>query len=96
MLPSFLFPETVQWRQFSHKVVSELRDFPARVHAGREELSGFAVYGDLAVFCAEVTFESAKAARDALSLARETRKKHGCVPWRSGARMAISTSNCSD
>ncbi|WP_277182800.1 hypothetical protein [Caballeronia sp. BR00000012568055] len=87
-LPAFLYPENIQWRQFSQRVVSELRDFPARVHAGREELKAFAEFGDPAAFCVEVSLESAKAARDALALARQARKKHGCVAWRPGAKDA--------
>ncbi|MDR5753219.1 MULTISPECIES: hypothetical protein [unclassified Caballeronia] len=88
MLPAFLFPERVQWRRLGHKSVSELRDFPARVHAGREDLASFAEFGDPLATGEEVGLESAKAARDALALARTTRKKHGCVPWRPGAKDA--------
>ena len=88
MLPAFLFPEKIQWRRLGHRVVSDLRDFPARIHAGREDLGSFADYGDPVALCEEVSVECAKAARDALALARETRKKHGCVPWRPGAKDA--------
>ncbi|SAL60604.1 hypothetical protein [Caballeronia telluris] len=88
MLPAFLFPERVQWRRLGHKSVSELRDFPARVHAGREDLGSFAEFGDPLAIGEEVGLESAKAARDALALARTTRKKHGCVPWRPGSKDA--------
>jgi hypothetical protein len=88
MLPAFLFPESIQWRRLGHRVVSDLRDFPARIHAGREDLGSFADYEDPVALCDEVSLESAKAARDALALARETRKKHGCVPWRLGAKDA--------
>jgi hypothetical protein len=88
MLPAFLFPEKIQWRRLGHRVVSDLRDFPARIHAGREDLGSFADYGDPVALCEEVSIESAKAARDALALARETRKKHGCVSWRPGAKDA--------
>jgi hypothetical protein len=88
MLPAFLFPERAQWRRLGHKSVSELRDFPARIHAGREDLGSFAEYGDPVAMGEEVGLESAKAARDALALARATRKKHGCVPWRPGAKDA--------
>lgn len=88
MLPVFLFPEKIQWRRLGHRVVSDLRDFPARIHAGREDLGSFADCGDPVAFSGEVSVECAKAARDALALARETRKKHGCVPWRPGAKDA--------
>jgi len=91
MLPPFSFPERIQWTRLSHRVVSELRDFPANVHAGRSDLDSFAEFGDPSAYCEEVSFESAKAARDALVLARETRKKHGCVPWRPGAKDADLT-----
>jgi hypothetical protein len=87
-LPAFLFPERIQWRRLGHKAVSELRDFPARIHAGREDLGSFSEYGDAAKVCEEVAFESAKAAHDALALARVTRKQHGCVPWRPGSKDA--------
>jgi hypothetical protein len=56
--PAFLYPEHIQWRQFSQRVVSELRDFPARVHAGREELKAFAEFGDPAAFCVEVSWRA--------------------------------------
>jgi hypothetical protein len=88
MLPAFVFPERIQWRRLSHRVASDLRDFPARIHAGREDLSSFSEFGEPVALCEEVSLESAKAARDALTLARETRKKHGCVPWRPGANDA--------
>ncbi|CAL8481105.1 hypothetical protein [Caballeronia sp. S22] len=88
MLPAFVFPENIQWRRLSHRVVSDLRDFPARIHAGCEDLASFAEYGDLVALCEDVSLESAKAARDALALARETRRKHSCVPWRPGAKDA--------
>lgn len=88
MLPAFAFPEKIQWRRLSHRVVSDLRDFPARIHAGREDLGTFSEFGEPVALCEEVRFESAKAARDALTLARETRKRHGCVPWRPGANDA--------
>jgi hypothetical protein len=87
-LPPFLYPENIPWHQFSQRVVSELRDFPARIHAGREELKAFAEFVDPAALCVEVSLESAKAARDALALARQARKKHGCVAWRPSAKDA--------
>jgi hypothetical protein len=87
-LPAFVFPERIQWRRLGHKAVSGLRDFPARIHAGREDLGSFSEYGDAAKVCEEVALESAKAARDALALARVTRKQHGCVPWRPGSKDA--------
>ncbi|GJH21773.1 hypothetical protein CBA19CS22_34545 [Caballeronia novacaledonica] len=90
-LPRFSFPERIQWIRLSHRVVSELRDFPANVHAGRSDLDAFAEFGDPSAYCEEVSLESAKAARDALVLARETRRKHGCVPWRPGAKDADLT-----
>lgn len=85
MLPAFVYPEKIQWRRLSHRVASDLRDFPARIHAAREDLNAFSEFGEPVAFCDEVRLESAKAARDALTLARETRKKHSCVPWRPGA-----------
>ena len=88
MLPAFVYPEKFQWRRLSHRVASDLRDFPARIHAGREDLNAYSEFGEPVAFCDEVRLESAKAARDALTLARETRKKHGCVPWRPGAQDA--------
>ncbi|MCE4546401.1 MULTISPECIES: hypothetical protein [unclassified Caballeronia] len=88
MLPEFVFPERVQWSSLSHKVVSHLRDFPARIHAAREDLSPFSTYASPISLCEEVEFESATAARDALELARETRRKHACVAWRPGAKDA--------
>ncbi|WP_321794756.1 hypothetical protein [Caballeronia sp. J97] len=90
-LPAFSFPERIQWIRLSHRVVSELRDFPASVHSARNDLDAFAEFGEPSAYCDEVSVESAKAARDALLLARETRKKHGCVPWRPGAKDADLT-----
>jgi hypothetical protein len=82
MLPAFLYPDSLQWRRLRHRTVAELRDFPARIHASREDLMSFAEYADRLVVYSEVALESAKGARDALTLARTTRKKYGCVSWR--------------
>ncbi|WP_053572301.1 hypothetical protein [Caballeronia cordobensis] len=47
MLPAFLFSEHIQWRRLGHRVVSDLRDFPARIHAGREDLGHFSTMATL-------------------------------------------------
>jgi hypothetical protein len=82
MVPAFLYPDALQWRRLHHRTVSELRDFPARIHTSREDLTSFAEYADRILVYSEVALESAKGARDALMLARTTRKKYGCVSWR--------------
>lgn len=85
-LPDFSFPEKIDWKWLKHKVTSELREFPATLHSTREFLSSVWEYGDPIEFCDEVEFECAKAAKQALELARITRLKHGVVQWKPGAK----------
>jgi hypothetical protein len=61
------FPEKIQWRRVGYRVVSDLRDFPARIHAGREDLASFSEYGDPVALYEEVSLECTKSARDALA-----------------------------
>lgn len=85
-VPSFQFPERIQWKWLSHKVASELREFPATVHAAREYVASVWEYGDPVDLCNEVEFECAKSAKQALDLARCTRRKHRAAPWKPGAK----------
>jgi hypothetical protein len=85
-LPEFAFPEKIEWKWLKHKVTSELREFPAAIHAGREYLGSVREYSDPAEICEAVAFECARAAKEALTLARATRRKHGAAPWKPGAK----------
>ncbi|WP_087750456.1 hypothetical protein [Paraburkholderia caledonica] len=85
-VPSFQFPERIQWKWLSHKIASELREFPATVHAAREYTASIWEYGDPVDLCSEVEFECAKSAKEALDLARSTRRKHRAAPWKPGAK----------
>ncbi|WP_244818584.1 hypothetical protein [Caballeronia sp. Lep1P3] len=83
-LPVFSFPEKLEWKWLSTKVTSGLREFPAVIHSTRNFLDSVWEYGDPLEFCEEVAFESAKAAKRALELARMTRRKYGVVAWQPG------------
>jgi hypothetical protein len=85
-IPGFAFPDKVQWRVLSRKVVSELREYPATVHAAREYIEAFRAFGNSNELCGQVEYECAKAAKVALALARATRRRHGAATWKPGAR----------
>ncbi|MFM0095639.1 hypothetical protein PQQ87_08500 [Paraburkholderia nemoris] len=85
-LPEFTFPETIEWKWLKHKVTSQLREFPASLHSTRQFLYAEWEFGDPIEVCGEVEFECAKAAKEALDLARLTREKHGVAPWKPGVQ----------
>jgi hypothetical protein len=86
MLPELVFPESIDWKWLKHKATSRLREFPPSLHSTRQFLYAEWEYGDPIEFCAEVEFESAKAAMQALDLSRMTRAAHGVAPWAPGAQ----------
>ncbi len=83
---AFAYPEKIQWDVLSHKVVSELREYPAVVHATRQHVEAFREFGEPIEVCGQVEYECAKAAMAALALARSTRRRHGAPTWKPGAR----------
>lgn len=83
---SFAYPDTIRWDVLSHKVVSELREYPAAVHAVRQHVEAFREFGEPSDVCAQVEYECAKAAMAALALARAVRRRHGISAWKPGAR----------
>ncbi|MGU7785041.1 hypothetical protein [Burkholderia sp. PU8-34] len=83
-LPEFTYPESIDWKSLKHRVTSQLREFPALLHSTRQSLSAVWEYCDPLEYCAEVEFESAKAAKQALGLSRITRAKHSVAPWMPG------------
>lgn len=85
-IPAFSYPDGVHWDVLSRKVVSELREYPATVHAAREYVEAFREFGEPIDVCAQVEFECAKAAVFALALARKTRRRHGAAVWKPGAK----------
>ncbi|HKR42932.1 MAG TPA: hypothetical protein VJU59_25180 [Paraburkholderia sp.] len=87
-LPEMTYPESIDWKWLKHKVTSRLREFPASLHSTRQSLSAEWEYGDPIDFCAEVEFESARAAIQALDLSRMTRATHGVAPWIPGAQVS--------
>ncbi|WP_233886318.1 hypothetical protein [Paraburkholderia flagellata] len=85
-LPEMTYPDSIDWKWLKHKVASRLREFPASLHSTRQSLYAEWEYGDPIEFCAEIEFESARAAILALDLSRLTRATHGVAPWIPGAR----------
>ncbi|MDR0241297.1 MAG: hypothetical protein LBJ65_06825 [Burkholderia sp.] len=81
-LPPFVFPEPIDWKWLKHDVASQLREFPATLHSARQALSAEWEYGDPIDWCAEVEFECAKAAVQALELSHLTRERHDVAPWK--------------
>ena len=85
-LPELAYPESIDWKWLKHKVTSQLREFPASLHSTRQSLYAEWEYRDPLEFCAEVEFESAKAAMLALDLSRVTRAAHRVAPQTPGAQ----------
>ncbi|REG48565.1 hypothetical protein B0G80_4811 [Paraburkholderia sp. BL6669N2] len=83
---AFGYPDKLQWNVLSRKVVSELREYPATVHAAREYVEAFREFGEPIELCGLVEYECAKAAMAALALARVTRRRHGAASWKPGAK----------
>ncbi|PTB30853.1 hypothetical protein C9I56_00185 [Paraburkholderia caribensis] len=82
----FAYPDKVQWGVLSRKVVPELREYPATVHAARGYVEALREFGDPVDLCDQVEYECAKAAKAALVLARATRRRHGAATWKPGAK----------
>jgi hypothetical protein len=95
-IPSFVFPDKLDWQVLSQKAISELREYPAMVHAAREHLEAFREFGEPAEFCWQVEFECAKAAMSALVLARATRRRFGTATWKPGAKDSAIERELSD
>jgi hypothetical protein len=95
-ITTFTFPEKLRWDVLRHKVVSELREYPATVHAAREYVEAFREFGEPADFCGQVQYECAKAAMAALALARTTRRRHGAARWKPGAKDSAMERELSD
>lgn len=95
-ITTFTFPEKLRWDVLSHKVVSELREYPATVYAAREYVEAFREFGEPADFCGQVEYECAKAAMAALALARTTRRRHGAARWKPGAKDSAMARELSD
>ncbi|MGT2476526.1 hypothetical protein [Paraburkholderia terrae] len=95
-IPAFAYPDNLRWHVMSRKVVSELREYPATVHAAREHVEAFREFGEPVDLCGEVQYESAKAAIAALALARATRRRHGVATWKPGAKDSAMERELSD
>jgi hypothetical protein len=95
-ITTFTFPEKLRWDVLRHKVVSELREYPATVHAAREYVEAFREFGEPADLCGQVQYECAKAAMAALALARTTRRRHGAARWKPGAKDSAMERELSD
>jgi hypothetical protein len=85
-IPAFAYSDKLRWHVLSRKVVSELREYPATVHAAREYVEAFREFGEPVDLCAQVQYESAKAAIAAITLARTTRRRHRAAAWKPGAK----------
>ncbi|MGA9919488.1 hypothetical protein [Paraburkholderia sp.] len=95
-IPTFTYPDKLHWQVLSRSVVSELREFPATVHAAREHVESFRDYGEPTELFAQVEYECAKAARSALTLARVTRRRHRAAKWKPGAKDSAMERELSD
>jgi hypothetical protein len=95
-MATFAYPEKIRWDALSHKVVSELREYPAAVHAVHQHVEAFREFGEPLEVCAQVEYECAKAALAALALARTTRRRHGARAWKPGARDSAIERELSD
>jgi hypothetical protein len=93
---AFAYPDKLRWNILSHKVVSELREYPATVHAAREHVEAFREFGEPFDLCGQVEYECAKAAMAALALARTTRRRHGAATWKPGAKDSSMERELSD
>lgn len=93
---AFAYPDKLRWNVLSRKVVSELREYPATVHATREYVEAFREFGEPIDLCSLVEYECAKAAMTALALARTTRRRHGAARWKPGAKNSAMERELSD
>ena len=95
-VPAFVYPDSVRWNVFSRKVISELREYPATVHAAREYVEAFREFGEPIDLCSQVEYECAKTAKAALALARATRRRHGAATWKPGVKDSAMERELSD
>jgi hypothetical protein len=95
-IPVFAYPDRLQWHVLGRKVISELREYPATVHAAREHVEAFREFGEPVDICGQVECECAKAAMSALALARATRRRHGVTKWKPGAKDSAMERELSD
>jgi hypothetical protein len=95
-IPAFAYPDRLHWHVLSRKVISELREYPATVHAAREYVEAFREFGEPIDLCGQVEYECAKAAMAALALARATRRRHGAARWKPGAKDSALERELSD
>lgn len=96
VIPAFAYADKLQWHVMSSKVISELREYPATVHAAREYVEMFREFGELIDVLGQVEYECAKAAMAALALARATRRRHGTATWKPGAKDSALERELSD
>jgi hypothetical protein len=95
-IPAFTYPDMLKWHVLRRKVISELREYPATVHAAREYVEAFREFGEPIDLCGQVEYECAKAAMAALALARATRRRHGAAAWKPGAKDSAMERELSD
>jgi hypothetical protein len=95
-IPAFAYPEKLDWSAMNRRAISELREYPATVHAAREYVEAFREFGDPLELCGQVEYECAKAAKAALALARTTRRRHGTAVWKPGVRDSALDRELSD
>jgi hypothetical protein len=95
-IPACAYPDKLPWHVLSRKVISELREYPASIHAAREYVEAFREFGEPIDFCGQVEYECAKAAMAALALARITRRRYGAARWKPGAKDSAMERELSD
>jgi hypothetical protein len=95
-IPTFAYPDKLTWHVLRRKAISELREYPATVHAAREYVEAFREFGEPIDLCGQVEYECAKAAIAALALARATRRQHAAAAWKPGAKDSAMERELSD
>jgi hypothetical protein len=95
-IPACAYPDKLQWHVLSRKVISELREYPATMHAAREYVEAFREFGEPIDLCGQVEYECAKAAMAALALALATRRRYGAARWKPGAKDSAMERELSD
>ncbi|QBR04370.1 hypothetical protein [Paraburkholderia pallida] len=95
-IPAFAYPDKLKWEVLSRRAISELREYPATVHAAREYVEAFREFGEAIDLCDQVEYECAKVAMAALALARTTRRRHGAATWKPGVKDSAMERELSD
>jgi hypothetical protein len=50
-IPAFAYPDKLRWHVLSRKVISDMREYPATVHAAREYVEAFREFAESIDLC---------------------------------------------